>query len=227
MESDDRRRHDAVYLHYLDRELNIAAGHAVPGAETVRVTRLLVLLTQAELYCGLSAIWENDGLDSRALEDFEALFRAQQLQPVSRDLTTAEFLRSRRDAYSHDQSRYPAYFTEAAERLSWSHPRWQKKDGSTKSLESYLRRWSEVPPPASLYLPSALAAQKPVREALAQREGRAITYALFASQLGDLTDSPQAQYTIRRRISTGFTEDYLRHGAGTIATGISDLEVFD
>jgi nucleoside phosphorylase len=227
VEFDDRRRYDAVYLHYLDRELNIAAGHLIPGAEAVRVTRLLALLTQAELYCGLSAIWENDGLDSRALEDFEALFRTQQLQPVSRDLTTAEFLRSRREAYAHDESRYPGYFTDKAERLGWSHPRWQKKDGSTKSLEHYLQRWSEVLPPPGRYIPSALAAQKPIREALAQREGQAITYALFAPRLGDLADSPQAQYTIRRRISTGFTEDYLRHGEGTVATGIQDLAVFD
>ncbi|BCB86329.1 5'-methylthioadenosine/S-adenosylhomocysteine nucleosidase family protein [Phytohabitans suffuscus] len=227
MEFDDRRRYDAVYLHYLDRELNIAAGHPVSGGEAVRITRLLVLLTQAELYCGLSAIWENDGFGSRALEDFEALFRAQQLQPVSRDLTTAEFLRSRREAYSHDESRYPTYFTDASERLSWSYPRWQKKDGSTKSLESYLRQWTEASLPAGPYLPSALATQKPVREALAQREGKAITYALFAPKLGDLADSPQAQYTIRRRISTGFTDDYLRHGEGTIATGIQDLQVFD
>ncbi|MDQ7908451.1 hypothetical protein RB614_28375 [Phytohabitans sp. ZYX-F-186] len=146
---------------------------------------------------------------------------------MSRDLTTAEFLRSRREAYSHDESRYPTYFTDASARLSWSYPRWQKKDGSTKSLESYLRQWTEMPLPAGPYLPSALAAQKPVREALAQREGKAITYALFVPKLGDLADSPQAQYTIRRRISTGFTDDYLRHGEGTIATGIQDLQVFD
>jgi nucleoside phosphorylase len=94
-------------------------------------------------------------------------------------------------------------------------------------LEGYLRGWSEAQPSTGLYVPSALAAQKPVREALAQREGKAITYALFAPRLGDLAESPQARYTIRRRISTGFTEDYLRHGEGTIATGIQNLEVFD
>lgn len=218
---------NAVYLHYLDRELNIAAGRPVPGHDAVRATRLLALLTDAELYCGLSALWENDNLDDRSLDDFAALLYTKQLQTVSSDITTGEFLESRRLAYQHDQQRYPAYFSNNGARLLWSYPTWQKRSGSTRPLARYLVDWAEGETFHGKFRPAAIAVRKPVREALVRREDQAITYSLFQPLLGDLEHAPLAAYTIRRQISKGFTEDYLRHGAGTIATGIPELEVFD
>jgi nucleoside phosphorylase len=225
--SEDDRPRDAVYLHYLDRELNDAAGRRVSAFDSVRTTRLLALMTQSELYCGLSALWENDLLNARALADFELLFSLQQLQTVSSDVTRGEFLDSRRDSYMHDQLRYPNYFAGEPERLLWSHPTWQKRGGSTVPLSAYLMAWAERSPTSGRFTPTALAVQGPVRETLSRRDGQAITYALFQPALGDLHNVQHARYVIRRRISSGFTEDYLRHGVGTIATGIPELEAFD
>lgn len=227
MVPEERRSCDAVYLHYLDRELNLAAGRRVRAEQAIRVTRLLVILTQSELYCGLSAIWENDILGPSSFDEIQLLFESGQLQTVSRDITSAEFLESRRAAYAFDQERYPRYFTNASEDFGWLTPTWQKGRGSTAPLEDHLRTWAEGPIPRGEYVPSALAVKAPVRDALNQREGEAITYSFFLPTLGGLHNVSHARYAVRRQISTGFTVDYLKHGSGTIATGIPELRAFD
>jgi nucleoside phosphorylase len=227
VESRRSRPHDAVYLHFLDRELNEAAGRPMAPQDAIRHIRLLLLLTQAELYCGLSAIWENGRLGPISFENVELVLTAKQLQIVSGDLTTSEFLDARRAAYDHDQSRYPRYFTDASEGMRWSHPTWQKVGGTTKMLVSSLRDWAENPVPSGRYTPTVLAVHEPVRRALERREWQAVTYSFFRPHLGKLEESPVARNVIRRQISAGFTLDYMRHGGGDIATGISELSYFD
>jgi nucleoside phosphorylase len=214
-------------LHFLDRELNEAAGQPVRAQDAIRYIRLLLLLTQAELYCGLSAVWENTQLGRRALENLESALTAKQLQMVSGDLTTSEFLDARRAAYDHDQERYPRYFTDAGESTRWSHPTWQKVGGTTKMLIRSLREWADEYTFTGRYTPTVLAVHEPVRKALERREWQAVTYSFFRPHLGKLEESPMAQSVIRRQISAAFTQDYMRHGAGDIATGISELAYFD
>lgn len=217
----------AVYLHYIDRELNEAAGNPIRSQDAVRITRLLFLFTAAELVCGLSALWENRRLGHRALADFELLFVEQQLQTVSSDVTTNEFLESRRQAYEHDFNRYPRYFTASASQTEWASPTWQKRGGTTKALVRTLREWSSTPAIAGPFKPASLAVHVPVREALNRLELQAVTYAFFRPHLGDLKESAMAEHVIRRAISEGFTLDHMRHSGGDIATGILELEYFD
>ncbi|MGH8425790.1 MAG: hypothetical protein ACRER3_26080, partial [Pseudomonas fluorescens] len=226
-EQDNRR--NAVYLHYLDRELIEAAGQHLNDLEIIRITRLLTVLTQSELYCGLSAIWENNGLGPRVHRDFELLLSHHELQTVSRDVTLGEFRASRQAAYLHDMGRYPNYFTPLGDRLNWLVPTWQKESGSTVPLVREMQSWVEHLPTVTTlrFRPALGALQKPVNEALYRREVEAVTYSYFKPFLGDLVRNPHAEYAIRRQISRGFTIDNQRHGGGDIATGIPELQFFD
>src|SRR5215470_73709 len=219
----------AVYLHYLDRELNEAAGRYVSERDAIRITRLLCMLTQSELYCGLSAIWENDRLGFRSQEDFRLLFEYNELQTISRDLTLSEFKQSRQSAYGHDIDRYARYFTVAGDALDWLVPTWEKQSGSTAPLVQEMREWTERLPTDDKFRsrPIAIAMRKPLREALDHREDQAVTYSYFKSFLGDLGSSAQAEYSIRRKISQAFTVGNQHHGGGDIVTGIPELQFFD
>ncbi|MEA5359785.1 hypothetical protein VA596_09570 [Amycolatopsis sp., V23-08] len=231
MEAFRKPRHsDAVYLHFLDRELTEAAGRLPYELDLIQATRLLTFFTQSELYCGLSAIWENHRLSSRTHEEFEVLLSCHELQTVSRDATLAEFRTSRSDAYQHDAERYANYYTADGDKLSWLVPTWPKSGGSTAPLLETLRAWTESIPMENLggkFQPALHALREPTREALFRRENQAITYNYFRGFLGDLGGNPHVEYTIRRQISKGFTVDNQRHGGGDIATGIRELVYFD
>lgn len=220
------RRSDAVYLHYLDRELNEAAGRFPHEQDLIRATRLLTFFTQSELYCGLSAIWENHRLGGRTREDFELLLRCGEMQTVSRDATLAEFKRSRAIAYLHDRDRYLNYYTQAGDRLEWLVPTWSKAGGSTAPLLQSMNSWAATIPVHNYdrrFMPAIHAAREPVQEAILRRETQAITYSYFKGFLGDLGENPHVEYAVRRQISRGFTADNQRHGGGDIATGIPEL----
>lgn len=232
MEQPERyQRRDAVYLHFLDRELTEAAGRYPAGFELIRAVRILIFLTQSQLYCGLSAIWENDRISQRGHEDFEALFRHSELQTVSRDYTLAEFRSSRAQAYEHDRGRYPNYYTASGDRLGWLTPTWPKVGGSTAPLVRSMQDWVRELPArdgtGARFEPVIYTVRKPVMEGLHRRETEAITYSYFRRFLGSLAENPHAEFIIRRQISVGFTIDNQRHGGGDIATGIPELVFFD
>ena len=183
------RRRSAVYLHYLDRELNEASGRPVQDLDAVRWTRLLALLTTAELYCGLSAIWENDDVGPRAREDFRLLYDLGHLETLSHDTSQGAFKESRQTAYQHDRDRYPNYFSDTGERLSWLHPTRIKSVGSTVPLVTHLTRWSEkLPNPEGRYSPAISRLRKPMRAALLERGDQAVTFSYFHQFLGDLAE---------------------------------------
>jgi nucleoside phosphorylase len=220
------RPSQGIYLHFLDRELNEAAGSRLTANQVASLLRLLAAMTSAPLYCGLSGPWENDRISADQIVELEVLFSTGQLELVSHSPTQSEFLDSRRRAYEHDAGRYGRYFQSDRE-LTWAAPTIVKETGTTGPLVKYLAAWAVEPPPDAEWQPVVFRVRAPVSEALRYRETQAVTWAYFEPHMGDLADNPGARATLRREISNGFTVDYLDHLGGTIATGIRELHAFD
>lgn len=215
-----------IYLHFLDRELNEAAGARMTSKQVGSLLRLLATMTIAPLYCGLSAPWENDGISGDHMLELEVLFASSQLELVSHSLTQSEFLDSRRGAYEHDQGRYGRYFQPGQE-IDWAAPTILKNTGSTGPLLKYLSGWANQPSVAGGFQPTVFKVRDPVAEALRHREAQAVTWAYFQPHMGDLANDSRARAVVRREISNGFTTDYLDYEGGSIATGIRELQAFD
>lgn len=215
-----------IYLHFLDRELNLASSTR-PDAQIWRRALWTLTLTQkSDLYCGLSAVWENDALNMDFMGDIRFLYQMDQLWPVSHDTNLDAFLASRNAAYEHDAERYPRYFSPKLE-LPWLAPRWEKETGSTAPLVQHLSSWGgrlSIAKPSTLSIPAMGA---PVLEALKRREHQAVTFSFFAQTMRNVGPEKLVETQVRQQISVGFTEDYLRYFAGDIATGISSLSYFD
>lgn len=186
-------------------------------------------MTPAQLYCGLSAIWENPQIGPDCRLELELLLKSGVLHAVSHDLTQTEFLASRRRSYEHDATRYPNYFTNQGEHLSWAYPTAHKPKGSTAPLSQHLFGWAENTPTAggTRDIFTTFKLRAPIQRALTNREGQAITWSYFEPQLGDLGANAFARAETQREISRGFTLDYMRFAAADIATGIMELRAFD
>jgi nucleoside phosphorylase len=194
----------------------------------VAAVRSLALLTSADLYCGLSALWENLAVTGDSAVEFERLLQAGALDAVSHTLSRDEFLASRQQAYQHDAARYPRYFADPGQLAFGAFSATRRKvSGTTAPLDSALTLWSQDLHTQYRFEPTPLAVRRPVFEALRRREGQAITFAYFEPQLGDLARRPGAGHAIRRQISRAFTDDYLRMMDGDIVTGIRGLYIFD
>lgn len=215
-----------LYLHFLDRELNEAAGASIRSRDLAALLRLLATMVTAPLYCGLSAPWENDRLDPVTLREIEVLCANNALTFVSHSMSQSEFIDSRRNAYEHDQARYARYFTSTRE-LPWARPTMHKSRGSTGPLVQHLRNWAEDSQDYGRFTPTTLRVRAPTAEALRVREAQAVTWSFFEPHMGELATDARARATLRREISRGFTQDYLRFAGGSIATGITQLQAFD
>lgn len=215
-----------IYLHFLDRELNLASS-ARPESQILRRALWTLTLTQkADLYCGLSAVWENDALDADVIADIHFLYQVDQIWPVSHDTSLDAFLTSRNVAYEHDAARYPRYFSSRLE-LPWLAPRWEKETGSTAPLLRHLSSWGGRLVAAGATTLTIPAMGLPVLEGLKRRENQAVTFSYFAPLVRDVGPARLVETQLRQQISVGFTEDNLRYFAGDIATGISSLAYFD
>jgi len=218
---------NAVYLHYLDRELTTAAGGGPAPEDIVLVTRALALMTDARLYCGLSSIWENEKV-GRYLEEFEILFEFDELTTISGDPTQGLFLNSHQELYLHDISRYPNYFTGSTERLRWAKPTYHKAGGSTGPLAARLFAWADhLPSDSARFSVPVFQAREPVLRALIERGDRAITFSLFNEFVAPMTRSARIEDRIRLEISREFSKNNLAEVNASVASGIFNLAIFD
>ncbi|WP_327638838.1 hypothetical protein OHB24_10840 [Kribbella sp. NBC_00482] len=193
----------------------------------IRLLRLLSLFTDADFYCGLSALYENDAVAGPVLRELELLTRTGNLAAFSHELSRDEFLESRRNAYEYDAARYPNYFS-TNDSVPLFAPTRLKPLGSTAPLHRELLIWAdELPRTSGKWQPVALGLADPVGSALRKREGQAITFSYFRPELGALAQKASVEYRVRRKISEAFTRDYMQVGNGDIATGISGLQFFD
>jgi len=207
-----------LYLHLLDRELGDSLGRRLSSEELEAVVRVLTLGTAVPLYTGLSLAWEHPSVDASLQGLLALLVQHQQLDLVSSHPLLDEFLASRGPMYAHDSERYGHYF---AGRERPFKPTRFKPESTTRSLQKELE--GHLGRSSSTLLPEAA---KPVVEtALDRREGKAITYALFAGSMGDA--GPPTVGRLRRAVSYLYTSHYLALEHADLPTGVPGLGYFD
>lgn len=219
-------RERSLYLYFLDRELGNAVEYKLDPLIARRAVQALIAGTSARLICGLSLLYENTYLGRADVEFFGRLVATGMLDTVSHYLSYDEFKASRIALYEHDADRYPAYFSNKA--VPAIIPTIQKAGGTTANIVSGMSQWAfrlpDTDPRQQLIFTQLRA---PVLNALQFREERAVTFSLFQSFLGDLSESPVARGHIRRAISNLFVRDYLNFGDNDLPTGMRGLAYFE
>ena len=220
-----------IYLHFLDNQLNIAAGYAPTTAEIIRIVRLIMLMTNRTTYCGISLLWEQRAVDANLRRLFGEMIKGGQLDLLSPHRTLPEFLYSRHVLYQHDAASYPFYFTPdetTHEDLLGLVPTQIMPEGTTAFLSQHLRQWTEggysVKSENELLVERA--AREVVSRGLARREDKAITFPLFDGK-GESAAPSEVKARIRNAISSQYVRRYMRAGGGDIVTGIYGLSGFD
>jgi len=180
--------------------------------------RVLTLGTAAPLYAGLSLAWEHPSVDASLQSLLGVLIRHQQLDLVSGHPVLDEFLASRGPMYAHDRARYGHYFAGGQRPFE---PTRYKPEDTTFTLHAELEE--HLGKAGSVVLPDA--AKPAVERVLSQREGQAITYALFAPAMADA--ARPAVGVLRRAISHLYTSHYLALERADLPTGVPGLGYFD
>jgi len=220
-----------IYMHFFDRELWEATGQAPNQISIHKALKILLIGTDAPLYCSLSLIWENPALRStqgKIMSLVATLVELGIIEPVSQYPTIEEFIETRRDLYKHDHDRYPLYFQNyTIGQAIGPKPGHLKKSSATHFLESEIYSWTQDREKITNLTDLSLL-KKIIRCSLNNREDKAITFAMFRPHLEKAEIySPAAQYEVRRQISRGYTSHYINYAFGDIPTGISGLSFFD
>ncbi|WP_420722492.1 hypothetical protein [Hwanghaeella sp. LZ110] len=224
---------DSVYLHFFDRELWESVGRSPESESIQKALKVLVLATNAKLYCSQSLLWENPILFSEgayAVSLVQAFVTNGVIEPIGRYPTIGEYIESRRELYHHDQERYPLYFSSSDNLASFDlHARQIKKSSATDLLVRRMRSWAEggVEQISGEKEPTH-AVRRAVSQSLSSREEQAITFTFFKPFLESAGGSSErAEHDIRRQISRGYTAHYMKHANGDVATGIRSLSYFE
>lgn len=216
-----------LYLHYLDRELGQSVGVQVGDATAEFALKCLLLGTTSPMYCGLSPLWESPSMRPPFRDLVATLLAAGLVDAVSQYPTLDEFLAARQRLYAHDSDRYPMYFSKLSA-VDPIIPTMASVSSTTDTLAMEIAGLA-----ASGQLGNALEAdlarllRAQVGVTLIGREGRAITFSLFAPALGQLLDSPIVVGFLRREMSVMYTRHYMQIAGGDLATGIEGLQYFD
>jgi nucleoside phosphorylase len=205
----------------LDRELGEAFEFHL-DAKLARVAlSALVLGTASTLFCSISALLENEGLEG-CVDTIEDLVSADILLPQSTHPTLSTFLESRREMYEHDQGRYPRYFGGSLGGLAGVEPRYVP-GSTTERLHERLIGWAEgestIPAVGSMPTEVRRRMEDTVTAELGHREKKAITYAMFDAVLVGDPSGKVVERTVRQRISLEYT-DHQRAPDGQLATGV-------
>ncbi len=219
-----------IYLHFLDRELSRAAEFKPTPMQIEKILKCVLLSTTSSLYCGLSLLWESDGISQSNAVFFKKLVSAKILNVISHHSTSSEFLDSRQAIYAHDSARYPMYFGGLSKTLIKIKPTIYKDTSTTNQLAMKMSSWSmddscisEIGNKNNIDLIKET--RKIVIDKLNNRDNRALTYTLFEESLSTYPIS--AQQDIRRLISKFYVEHYQNYKDCDIITGISYLHIFD
>ena len=219
----------ALYLHFLDRELSSAAGHTVTPELAERIIKCLLLGTTSRLYCGLSLLWEHPAA-AQADADFLGVFLSQGvLDAVSDHASLDTFLTSRIGLYQHDIARYPMYALPPKGWLDVLQPTVLKEGSATPALQIKLVERAEGTLPSQERIDGELRLKvgRELQHAVIDRDGKAITYALFSERIREVRSDPMVADSVRRLISEEYCRHYMDFGSGDIVTGIPGLQAFD
>ncbi len=220
-----------IYCQFLDREMAESVSFPQATATTLLLLRDAIMASEGGAYCSLSALGENLVLQRLPGEILDGVLRSGQLETVSDVPSGEEFLWTRRQLYRDDKERYPAYFEQAPRELAdelWA-PSFVKASSSTEALDRSLRQsgsFTSLGAEAGVFAPQDYVER--AEEILDDRDGRAITYALFRDMFGASSlDGPVGPMVVRRAISAAYGRHLVEVRAGNVLTGIPRLQIYD
>lgn len=222
-----------IFLHYLDRELVSGVGFKSTALYVENITQCLLLATTSPLYCALSLIWESPVSVGDITEFVSRLVCQGHLDLFSRFHSLDGFLESKRLTYIHDKRRYPMYFLEKLPNGLRIEPTHWKDCSTTEAISEKLFDWAvrgespKIKVNFQQELPLIFSLKKIVIDSLNNRNGRAITFPLFAKRLQAKSLGEVGATVLRRQLLVNYCEHYLEFAHGSIPTGIRGLNFFD
>ena len=181
----DRRRTDAVFFHFLNRELQRTLSAPVRPAAAAKVILAILTCTRGPHFTTMSFLMEGGLGMAPEMGFLGTLINRQMLDVISDSMTLEEHVLSHRRQYSHDESRYPEYFDEKHLARVTFHPTKFKEQDTTEHLSAILQTTFRSQT-AVLDLPFPGYARKifaDIRlralDVLESSEGRGITMSLF------------------------------------------------
>jgi nucleoside phosphorylase len=219
-----------IYLHFLDRELAKASSYPLKLGNALRALNSAVYATISALFVGYSLLWESEALSQPQRRYVQELCSLGVVASLSSYSTVNEFLDSRHSMYRHVALEYPMYFHSGTDLRTPNNPSIRKDTHTTNELTKYFEDVDTLAVSSKLMaikVETLLELNRPLNAAIRQREGKAITYNLFASDAKNETFLKH-EYEMRRMISYGYTKYYLNlYPNSTILYGIEGLSAFD
>ncbi len=223
----------ALYLHFLDRELNLSVNTKFDTNTLQNALLVLMATTDERFYCSLSLIFESGASFIGFFNFLFSLVNHEILFPISHHPTFLEFIESRKIIYKHDAKRYPMYFQDDI--LSSlgikSVPILYKKTSTTDFLVDKfnhlcLDQKVLVENPNYNRSVKELVVSNTLKRGIETIENKALTFSAFKKSFPkSATDSDC--YFIRRLISESYSCHYIDFLNADIITGIPEYSCFD
>lgn len=223
---------DAIFLHFLNRELHRAIGKNINIKETDIIVRCLLLATDVKLYGNFSMVSEGGYLTENTSSIIPSAIIHKELELVGATPTGEEFIISRQELYHFDSKRYPMYFEQAHKLENYLNASVINSTSMTSSLAFKIGKWLNtneldiVPIVGSFDANKLEYIKKLIANTLIQRENKAMTVSLFLPILKK-NYATATSNSIARLISSLYTIEYQELLEADIVSGINNIFVFD
>lgn len=223
---------DAVFLHFLNRELLRSVGKSTDLGAADFIVRCLLLATNANLYGNFSIVSEGGYLTKNQRSIVADCIKLDELELVGERATADEFIATRQSIYLFDHLRYPMYFGDAKNLEGYLNGRIIRDDSVTDNLATILAKWVDDD---SLELETIIGgldagiltnAKNLIGSALKARTNKAMTLSLFNPIFQD-KEKVEAPHALARLLSALYAVDYMSLLEADIATGISQVAFYD
>lgn len=223
----------AIYLHFLDRELNLSVNANFDPKSLQNALLVLMATTDEKFYCSLSLLFESGSIRRDFFNFLFTLVKSEILFPISHHPTLQEFIYSRKKIYKHDAKRYPMYFQEDfLESLKIKSVPILHKETSTTNFLTHKLEYLCTDPKfiAENHNYNSGIKENLVSDTLKRGlntiENKALTFSAFKNSIPkSATDSDS--FFIRRLISESYSCHYIDFLNADLITGIPEYSCFD
>jgi nucleoside phosphorylase len=223
----------AIYLHFLDRELNSSVNAKFNPNSLQQALLVLMATTDEKFYCSLSLIFESGSEFSDFSKFLLLLVKNELLFPISHHPTLQEFVVSRKAIYKHDIERYPMYFQDKflTSLNIDSVPILHKQSSTTSFLTN---QFNEICTTPSFFIENHhynssvknKSVANALKKGLGNLAGKALTFSAFKKCLPK-SSTENDSYFIRRIISESYSTHYIEFLNADIITGIPEYSCYD